>query len=67
MSNKLLISEQERKRILSLYGLITEAVEPFKKEQKVEFNAGYYSLSEKYAATVLDPIVQEIKDYLSNN
>lgn len=65
MSNKLLISEQERKRILSLYGLITEAVEPFKKEQKVEFNAGYYS--EKYAAPVLDPIVQEIKDYLSNN
>jgi hypothetical protein len=62
MGQKFLISEQERFHIKKLYGLITEAVEPYTQSQRVTFEAGYYGPS--YAAQFLDPIIENIKNYL---
>ena len=62
MGQKFLISEQERFHIKKLYGLITEAVEPYTQSQRVTFEAGYYGPS--YAAQFLDPIIENIKKYL---
>lgn len=62
MGQKFLISEQERFHIKKLYGLITEAVEPYTQSQKVTFNPGYYGRT--YAAPFLDPIIENIKKYL---
>ena len=62
MGQKFLISEQERFHIKKLYGLITEAVEPYTQSQRVTFEAGYYGPS--YAARFLDPIIENIKKYL---
>jgi len=62
MGAKLLISENERRHIKKLYGLLTEAVEPYTQSQKVTFESGYYG--EQYAAPFLDPLIQNIKKYL---
>ena len=64
MGQKFLISEQERFHIRKLYGLITEAVEPYTQSQRVTFRAGYYGPS--YAAPFLDPIIENIKKYLTD-
>ena len=62
MGAKLLISEGEKIHIRKLYGLLTEAVEPYTQSQKVTFESGYYG--EQYAAPFLDPLIQNIKKYL---
>lgn len=64
MGQKFLISEQEKFHIKKLYGLITEAVEPYTQSQRVTFNPGYYG--EQYAAPFLDPIIENIKKYLTD-
>ena len=48
MGQKFLISEGEKTYIRKLYGLITEAVEPYTQTQRVVFNPGYYGRT--YAA-----------------
>jgi hypothetical protein len=62
MGQKFLISEGEKTHIRKLYGLITEAVEPYTQSQRVTFNPGYYGRT--YAAPFLDPIIENIKKYL---
>jgi hypothetical protein len=62
MGAKLLISEEEKIHIKKLYGLLTEAVEPYTQSQKVTFESGYYG--EQYAAPFLDPLIENIKKYL---
>jgi hypothetical protein len=64
MGEKFLISEDERKHIKKLYGLLTEAVEPYTQKQKVTFESGYYG--KQYAVPFLDPIIENIKKYLSD-
>jgi len=64
MGQKFLISEGEKIHIRKLYGLITEAVEPYTQSQRVTFNPGYYGST--YAAPFLDPIIENIKKYLSD-
>lgn len=64
MGGKFLISEEERRHIKKLYGLLTEAVEPYTQSQRVTFEPGYYG--EKYAAPFLNPIIENIKKYLSD-
>ena len=65
MGQKFLISEQDRFHIKKLYGLITEAVEPYTQSQRVTFEAGYYGPS--YAAPFLDPIIENIKNFSIEN
>lgn len=68
-NKRLLITEDDRKYIKKLYGLIKEAEEPeydYSFEEKITFPAGYYS--EKYMEKeVLETKLEEIINNISKN
>jgi hypothetical protein len=83
MSKKFLITEQEKKHILGLYGLINEvettgSAADLKLDQKIEFGPGYYNPKFSYTSAngttynwdvdaTLKPGLDKIKEFLKNN
>jgi len=67
---RLIITEEEKKNILSLYGLIRESIDPNKggsETIQANYKGGYYTVPQMTTKNQLDELLTKVKEFVKKN